>query len=418
MQRLGVRVAIGHAAENIGDAQLVVATSASTFWDNPEIAEAKRRDIPVIKRAEMVARLMEGRYSIAVAGTHGKTTTSGLIAHMLVEAGLDPTYLIGGEVRTLGTNAAPGEGRYIVVEADEFDRAFLSYTPDIAIITNIEADHMDIYGTMDALEAAFAGFAANVPEDGHLIACADDARVRQLVAAGSGMRTHDVQTYALDREATWYAGANAAGEHSQVFFVWHGGEQVGEYFKIELAGRHNVSNALAGIAAGNTIGLDPNVIRDALASYRGAERRFEHVGDAAGVTVMDDYAHHPTEVRTTIAMARERFAGRRLVVLFQPHTFTRTEYLLDEWKTCFEGIDALYIAETYAARETPDAGMDAAALAGAIVAPTATYAGSLGEAADRIVRDLRAGDVFVTVGAGDVDSVGPKVLEKLRRGGA
>ncbi len=417
MQRLGVRVAIGHAAENIGDAQLVVATSASTFWDNPEIAEAKRRDIPVIKRAEMVARLMEGRYSIAVAGTHGKTTTSGLIAHMLVEAGLDPTYLIGGEVRTLGTNAAPGDGRYIVVEADEFDRAFLSYSPDIAIITNIEADHMDIYGTMDALEDAFAGFAANVPEDGHLIACSDDPRLRELVGAGGGGRARDVQTYALDREATWTASASKPEERGQTFDVQASGRGFGT-FTIELPGRHNVSNALAGIAAGNTIGLETQVIRDALASYRGAERRFEQVGDAGGVTVMDDYAHHPTEVRTTIAMARERFDGRRLVVLFQPHTFTRTEYLLEEWKTCFAGIDVLYIAETYAARETPDAGMDAAALADAIVVPAATYAGTLDEAAERIAHDLRGGDVFVTVGAGDVDSVGPKVLETLRRGDA
>ncbi|MBF6598967.1 MAG: UDP-N-acetylmuramate--L-alanine ligase [Dehalococcoidia bacterium] len=417
MERLGVRVAIGHAAENIGDAQLVVATSASTFWDNPEIAEAKRREVPVIKRAEMVARLMDGRFSIAVAGTHGKTTTSGLIAHMLVEAGLDPTYLIGGEVRTLGTNAAPGEGKYIVVEADEFDRAFLSYAPDVAIITNIEADHLDIYRTMDALEDAFAQFAANVPQDGHLIACADDPRLRQLVGSGAGVRAHDVQTYALDHDATWTAGVPKPEERGQAFDVRASGRGFGS-FTIELAGRHNVRNALAGIAAGDTIGLDRDVIRGALASYRGAERRFEHVGEAGGVTVMDDYAHHPTEVRTTVAMARERFGRRRLVALFQPHTYSRTAYLLDEWRTCFEGIDALYIAETYAARETPEAGIGAAELAAAVASPRATYAGSLDEAAARIAGELRAGDVFITVGAGDVETVGPKVLESLRRGGA
>ncbi|MDE3096585.1 MAG: UDP-N-acetylmuramate--L-alanine ligase [Chloroflexota bacterium] len=417
MEELGVRVAIGHAPENIGDAQLVVTTSAATFWDNPEIAEARRRAVPVIKRAEMVARLMEGRYSIAVAGTHGKTTTSGLIAHMLVAAGLDPTYLIGGEVRTLGTNAAAGAGRYIVVEADEFDRAFLSYTPDVAVITNIEPDHLDIYGTMEELERAFTQFAGSTPADGHLIACADDARVRALVGAGTGIRAGDVQTYALDHDAAWTAGASMFGEHGQTFDVWGPGQRFGA-FTIELPGRHNVSNALAGIAAGSTIGIEPEVMRAALASYRGAQRRFEHVGEAAGVTVMDDYAHHPTEVRTTVAMARERFDGRRLVVVFQPHTYTRTAYLLDEWKTCFEGIDALYIAETYAARETPGAGLSGAALAAAIVAPPATYAGTLDEAAERIAGDLRAGDVFVTVGAGDIDRVGPKVIEKLRRGGA
>ena len=417
MEELGVRVAIGHAPEHIGDAQLVVTTSAATFWENPEIAEARRRAIPVIKRAEMVARLMEGRYSIAVAGTHGKTTTSGLIAHMLVAAGLDPTYLIGGEVRSLGTNAAAGEGRYIVVEADEFDRAFLSYTPDVAVITNIEPDHLDIYGTVDELERAFTQFAASTPADGHLIACADDARVRALVGAGTGIRAGDVQTYALDHDATWTAGASRFGERGQTFDVRRSGRGIGA-FTIELPGRHNVSNALAGIAAGSTVGIGPEVMRAALASYRGAQRRFEYVGDAAGVTVMDDYAHQPTEVRTTVAMARERFDGRRLVVVFQPHTYTRTAYLLDEWKTCFEGIDALYIAETYAARETPDAGLSGAELAAAIVAPPATYAGTLDEAAERIARDLRAGDVFFTVGAGDVERVGPKVIAKLRRGGA
>ncbi|MHB8514651.1 MAG: UDP-N-acetylmuramate--L-alanine ligase [Dehalococcoidia bacterium] len=419
MEDLGVRVAIGHAPENVGDAQLVVATSAATFWDNPEIAAARQRGIPVIKRAEMVARLMEGRYSIAVAGTHGKTTTSGLIAHMLVEAGLDPTYLIGGEVRTLGTNAAAGEGRYIVVEADEFDRAFLSYTPDVAVITNIEPDHMDIYGTMDELERAFGQFAASVPAEGHLIACADDGRVREMVGARTeaGIRARDVQTYALDREATWTAGAPKLEERGQAFEVRASGRSFG-VFTISLPGRHNISNALAGIAAGSTLGIDPEVMRGALASYRGAQRRFEYVGEAAGVTVMDDYAHHPTEVRTTVAMARERFDGRRLVVVFQPHTYTRTAYLLDEWKTCFEGIDALYIAETYAARETPDAGMSGVELAAAIVAPTATYAGTLDEAAERLARELRAGDVFVTVGAGDIERVGPMVIEKLRRGGA
>jgi UDP-N-acetylmuramate--alanine ligase len=415
MRDMGLRVEIGHRAENIGDAHLVVATSASTFWDNPEIAEAKRRNIPVIKRAEMVAMLMEGRYSIAVAGTHGKTTTTGLIAHMLVEAGLDPTYLVGGEVRTLGTNAAPGEGRYIVVEADEFDRAFLAYHPDVAIITSIEPDHMDIYGTMDALEDAFEQFADQVPTDGHLIACADDDRVRGI-ASDNGPK-HDVQTYGLCDEPMWSAAAIAPGARSQTFEVRRRGQPFGT-FTIELPGRHNVSNALAGIAAGDTIGLDTQVIREALASYRGAERRFEHVGEAGGVTVIDDYAHHPTEVRTTIAMARERFPGRRLVVLFQPHTYTRTAYLLEEWKHGFEGIDALYIAETYAARETPDQGMSARQLADVIESPKPVYAGALEQAAERVLRDLRPGDVFVTVGAGDVEKVGPQVVTGLRRGAA
>lgn len=412
LSALGVRVAIGHDAANVGDAQLVVTTSAA-HGDNPEIAEAQRRGVPVIKRAEMVARLMQGRYSIAVAGTHGKTTTSGLIAHMLVEAGLDPTYLIGGEVRSLGTNAAPGEGRYIVVEADEYDRAFLSYTPDIAVVLNIEPDHLDIYGTIEALTAAFRQFMASAPADGHVIACVDSPRVRATLGEG-GITAHDVQTFSLRDRASWTASPIAADSRTQTFAVESGGKSFGT-FTISLPGEHNVSNALAGIAAGSTIGIETHVMQAALASYRGAQRRFEAVGEAAGVTVMDDYAHHPTEVRATIAAARQRFGARRLVVLFQPHTFTRTQYLLDEWKTCFTGADAVYVTHTYAAREKPAAGLSGAELARAIESPPATYVDAFDEAAERIAGDLREGDVFFTVGAGDVDAVGPMVLERLGR---
>ena len=413
LARLGITVAIGHTAENVGDAQLVVITSAA-HADNPEIVEARRRGIPVVKRAEMVARLMEGRYSIAVAGTHGKTTTSGLIAHMLVEAQLEPTYLIGGEVRSLGTNAAPGEGRYIVVEADEYDRAFLSYTPDVAVVLNIEPDHLDIYGTVDEMAGAFRQFMASAPADGHVIACADSPRVSEAVAAG-GMRARDVQTYGLRERATWTAGETRHDAGGQTFSVARDGESFGA-FTVGLPGEHNVSNALAGIVAGSTIGIDKGVMRAAIASYRGAARRFELVGEHHGITVMDDYAHHPTEVRVgTIAAARQRFGARRLVVLFQPHTFTRTRYLLDEWRTCFEGADALYITHTYAAREQPDAGLSGADLARAVTSPAAVYVDSFEDAADRIAADLLDGDVFFTVGAGDVDRVGPMVLERLRR---
>jgi UDP-N-acetylmuramate--alanine ligase len=361
----------------------------------------------------MVARLMEGRYSIAVAGTHGKTTTSGLIAHMLVEANLDPTYLIGGDVRSLGTNAAPGEGKYIVVEADEYDRAFLSYTPDVAVVTNIEPDHLDIYSGIDDLIGAFRQFMSSVPRDGHLITSGDSAHVRDAVAAG-GIEAGDRQTYAVGEAATWTVKQIRHDDRGQTFSVENDGAEFGE-FRIELPGRHNVSNALAGIAAGSTIGIEPGVMRTALASYRGAQRRFEYVGEAAGVTVMDDYAHHPTEVRAGMVQpARERFGERRLVVLFQPHTYSRTAYLLDEWKTAFEGIDVLYIGPTYAAREDPEQGLSGEDLARAIVTPRASYVPTFDEAVSVIGAVLRDGDVFFTVGAGDVNSVGPRVLERLR----
>jgi UDP-N-acetylmuramate--alanine ligase len=262
-----------------------------------------------------------------------------------------------------------------------------------------------------------------VPASGHLITSADSPRVRETVGA-TAIAAGDRQTYALRAPATWTAAPQSHDERGQVFRVERDGARYGE-FRIELPGRHNMSNALAGIAAGDTIGIDAAVMREALATYRGAQRRFEVVGEAADVTVMDDYAHHPTEVQAGVVQpARERFGARRLVVLFQPHTYTRTQYLLDEWKTCFAGIDALYILETYAAREAPERGLSGRDLADAIETPPATYCATFEDAAARIAADVRAGDVFFTVGAGDVDRVGPMVLEKLRgraldrRGGA
>ncbi|MCH8950199.1 MAG: UDP-N-acetylmuramate--L-alanine ligase, partial [Chloroflexi bacterium] len=368
--------------------------------------------LPVLKRAEFIAKLMEGRRSICVAGTHGKTTTSGLIATMLLEAGRSPTYLVGGEVRNLGVNAAPGDGEEIVVEADEYDRAFLEYQPDLAVVTNLEADHLDIYGSFDELSAAFGQFMAQVQPDGQLIVCADSPELRTLVEA-SELRAR-IETYALDGPAAWTAEEIATlPDGGQEFSVSHDGELYGT-FQIALPIRHNVSNALAGIAAGHALGLSAEEMRAGLAAYRGARRRFELVGEAAGVSVLDDYAHHPTEVAATLAAARERFPGRRLIAIFQPHTYSRTRYLLDGFRTCFRELDELLLAPTYAAREPESAGMDAAALALAIEAPRAVALDSLEAAAEAALGLLREGDVFFTLGAGDVDAVGQMVLDGLR----
>ena len=407
----GITVLEGHRAENVGDAQLVVTTSAAKE-DNPELVEARRRGIPILKRAEFIARLLEGRFAIGVAGTHGKTTTTGLIASMLVRAGRSPTYLVGGEVRDLGTNAAPGDGDQIVVEADEFDRAFLQYHLDLAVITNIEPDHLDIYGSFDALAQAFAQFMAQVKPDGKIIACADSPKVRELLEK-TPPQAH-VETYALNHDADWQAtNVETVAGGGYAFDVLHKRAPFGR-FEIALPERHNVSNTLAVIAAGQTLGLEPDVIRQALAVYQGARRRFELVGEAAGVTVMDDYAHHPTEVASILSSARERFAGRRLVAVFQPHTYSRTQYLLEGFKSCFADLDELLVLATYAAREPESAGMDARALAEAIVSPRARYVATFEEAAQAAVDLLRAGDVFFTIGAGDVDTVAPLVLEGLR----
>lgn len=414
----GATVYQGHDAAQVNDAELVVTTSAATK-ENDEILEARRRGIPVIKRADMVARLMEGRYSVAVAGTHGKTTTSALISFMLVKAGLSPTFLVGGEIVNLGTNAAAGEGKHVVVEADEFDAAFLSYEPDVAVVTNIEPDHLDIYGTFEALVEAFAQFLKAVRPDGLIIACADDPTVSDLLGRGKGepvpLQAKQVQLYGLGTPVDWVVShLGKPTETGHEFLVGLNGRPYGE-FRINLPGRHNVSNALAAIAVGHHIGVPLDVMKGAVAEFRGAGRRFELIGEAAGVTVMDDYAHHPTELKATIAAARERFVGRRLVGLFQPHTYSRTRYLLDAFRSCFEGLDVLLITDTYAARESTAAGMTAEELTREVVRPRARFVRTFEEAAAAALEVLRPGDVFFTLGAGDVNEVGPLVLEGLRR---
>ncbi|MDI6857596.1 MAG: UDP-N-acetylmuramate--L-alanine ligase [Dehalococcoidia bacterium] len=413
----GAAVHEGHSAEYVDNAELVVTTSAATK-DNPEINEARRRGIPVVKRADMVARLMEGKRSIAIAGTHGKTTTTSLVSLMLVEAGLSPTFLVGGDVVNLATNSRAGDGPHIVVEADEFDAAFLSYEPETAVVTNIEPDHLDFYGTFDELKSAFAQFLKNVPPQGRIIACADDPVTAEMLGRGKSpplpLQTSQVEFYGLKTPVDWvvsHLGKLPGGEHE--FLVGHEGRPYGE-FHLRIPGRHNVSNALAAIAVGHYAGVPLAVMQKAVREFRGAGRRFQLVGEAAGVTVMDDYAHHPTEIRATIAAARERFPKRRLIAVFQPHTYSRTLYLLEEFRACFHGLHRLFILETYAAREAIAEGIDAAELARQVVKPKARYVATFEEAADEAAKALREGDVFFTIGAGDVDRVGPLVLQRLR----
>jgi len=417
LRELGAAVHQGHDAAHIGDAELVVYTAAAQA-DNPELAEARRRGLPVLQRAEMVARLMAGRRAVAVAGCHGKTSTTALIAFILHHAGRDPTFLVGGEMVDLATNAQAGRGPEIVVEADEFAGAFLHYHPQIAVVTNVEPDHLDYYGSFPRLVTAFRQFLSQVPADGTIVACADDPTLREML---SRPQQHPpirarVVPYGLTKGAEFFAEnllRKDVGGFS--FLLQYPGEPVGS-FETGLAGIHQVRNALAAIAVASVLGLPQEAVRDAVARFRGVQRRFQHVGDAAGVTVMDDYAHHPTEVRATIAAAVQRFPGRRLVCLFQPHTFSRTQYLLDGFRACFQGVDELLIAETYAAREEPTAGMSARELAEVLDNPPARYVGSLDEAPAAVLAVLRPGDIFFTIGAGDVDRVGPEVLEGLKQG--
>jgi len=416
LEAIGVTVSRGHDAANVGEAELVVYTSAA-HEDNPEIIEARRRGLPTIKRAQMVARLMEGKRSIAIAGSHGKTTTSSLVAFMLRQAGRSPTFMVGGEMLDLETNAMPGEGPDFVVEADEFDAAFLNYHPDIALVTNVEPDHLDIYGSFERLKDTFRQFLSQVKPNGYIVACRDDPALQAMLLETAGddvnLPVH-VVSYGLDPSSEWLAEAISSKGVDGYTFVVKCGKRVYATFETRLPGIHNVSNALGAIAVGSILGLPLEAMRRSVAEFRGVKRRFQPVGEAAGVTLMDDYAHHPTEVRATLAAARGRFPGRRLVCLFQPHTYSRTRYLLDGFRTCFADCDVLLIAETYAAREQPSAGMSAQELAREVSQPRALYAGDLAQSAAAAAELLEPGDVFFTVGAGDVEKVGPMVLESLR----
>ena len=409
LEAMGVTVYPEHAAGNLGEAQCVVATAA-VGEDNPEVAEARRRGLPVLGRPEVVAGLMEGKQVIAVAGSHGKTTTSSLIAFILSRAGRQPMYLIGGESRDLGGNASWGGGDICVVEADEYQRAFHAYDPDVAVITNIDADHLDLYGTPEAYEEAFLTFARRLRRGGRLAAGGGNAgsrRVADAVAAEAA-----VETYGLEDDCTWQATNVSLGETGATFTVKRRGATLGE-LTIALPGEYAVENTLAAAAVCLGEGTPFATVRDAAACFQGAKRRFERVGEAGGVLVIDEYAHHPSEVRAVLGAARTRFPGRRLIGIHQPHTYSRIAYLWEAWLECWEGLDELFILETYAARETPLEGRSAADLARNIARPAASYAPDFAMAVEQAAALARPGDVVMTIGAGSVTEVGPMLLEAL-----
>jgi UDP-N-acetylmuramate--alanine ligase len=354
LEEMGVPVRQGHDAVNVGDAELVVYTSAARD-DNPELVEARRLGIPTVKRAEMVARLMEGKRVVAIAGSHGKTTTTALVAYMLWRADRSPTFMVGGEMIDLDTNAMPGEGPEFVVEADEYDAAFLNYRPDVALVTSIEPDHLDFYKSFERLTETFRQFLSQVKPNGYIIACGDTPALQAILSRTAGGDVNfpvHVVSYGLDHPENEWSAKNISrkGVDGSAFVVNFRREVFGT-FEMRLPGIHNVNNALGAIAVGHALGLPPADIRRGIAEFSGVRRRFELVGEAAEVRIVDDYAHHPTEVEATLSAARERFPDRRLVCLFQPHTYTRTSYLLEGFRTCFEDCDVLLIGETYAARE-------------------------------------------------------------------
>jgi UDP-N-acetylmuramate--alanine ligase len=408
---LGAAIVYGaHAAENVGEARLVVTTAAAAET-NPELVEATERGIETILRAEMVARLMEHKRVIAVAGAHGKTTTSSLVAFILHKAGRDPMYLLGGESIDLEGHASWGSGDVCVVEADEYKRAFHEYEPEIAVITNIEADHLDYYGTEEAYHRAFVEFGRKVKPGGYVLPCGDDPGAAAMLGALDRGQAA-IEPYGLGDSNEWRATNVEAERTATGFDILHRGRLEGR-LTTTLPGRHSVQNVLAATAVCLLERVPFEDIAAAVKTFRGARRRFETVGEAGGVLVMDDYAHHPTEVRATIEAARQRFPETPIIGVHQPHTYSRIAYLWDEWISCWQGLSSLVILETFAARETPLERRGAEDLAVAIAEPPTRYAADLDAAADAVLALAKPGDVVMTIGAGDVTKLGPRILERL-----
>jgi UDP-N-acetylmuramate--alanine ligase len=418
-QSFGVMVFEGHKAEHVGDADVVVYSSAVRAT-NPEIVEARARAIPVIPRAEMLAELMRLRFSIAVAGSHGKTTTTSMIALVLERAGLDPTAVIGGRLSAFGSNARLGRGDYLVAEADESDRSFLMLWPSIAVVTNIDDEHMESYGDLAALQDAFVEFVNKVPFYGAAVACVDDPHLRAIVPRVTrrlvtyGLDSADAHVLATDVEIGAFGGRCVVHRRGA-----SGIEALG---RIELAvpGRHNLQNALAAVAVGERVGLEFDRVAAALAGFHGAERRFERHGEVNGVLVIDDYGHHPTEIAAVMAAARATL-NRRLVVGFQPHRYSRTAHLLDSFGPSLRDADEIVLSDIYAAGEEPIAGVTVDRLAESIRKGSGRpvhVARTLDEVLSQLLRIAQPGDAVVTLGAGSIGTIPKRLVEALAaRGG-
>lgn len=407
---MGARIFEGHAAAHVAAADVVVTTSA-VGEGNAEVREARARKIPVIQRAEMLAELMRLKFGIAVAGMHGKTTTTSMVAAVLAGGGLDPTVVVGGRVDALGSNARLGSSQYLVAEADESDRSFLKLSPVLGVVTNLDREHMDTYRDMEDVEGAFLQFMDGMPFYGATTACVDDARLRALL----GRVRRKVYTYGESGDADFRVEkADRPEECHAGFRVLYGGQEVG-CFGLRVPGRHNVLNATAAVAVGVQLGVAPEQIRVGLESFRGVDRRFQVRGVERGVTVVDDYGHHPTEIRATLSAARECGYGR-VLVLFQPHRYTRTRDLMAEFAGAFGDADVVEVLDIYAASEEPLAGVTGEALAAKVRGAEARYAPSVEEGCRRLVERARDGDVVLTMGAGNVSQAAGVVLEGLREG--
>ncbi len=399
----GIPVAIGHDREHLEGVDLIVVTAA-VKGTNDEVDQARRRGIRILRRAEMLGEIVRGKRGVGIAGTHGKTTTSAMVATVLAEAGLDPTVLIGGMVGNFGGNAKRGKSDLVVVEADEYDRTFHELHPQIAVVTNIEADHLEYYGSFEAIEEAFRVYAEGVAADGVVIGCADDPAVASLLEFTSRRTVR----YGLSETAQIRA-VNISYESRGSRFEVPG---VG-WFKLFVPGEHNVRNALAAIAVGLELGLSGSTIALGLAKFLGVDRRFQILGEYAGALIVDDYAHHPTEIRATLDAARRGYPARRLIALFQPHLYSRTRDFADDFARALKTADVAIVAPIYAAREKPIDGVSARMIADA-ESGIEFLDRSNGEIYNEMRRRLGPNDIFITMGAGDVH----EIAEMLVRGAA
>jgi UDP-N-acetylmuramate--alanine ligase len=433
LTKLGAQVFAGHVESNVHGAEVVV-TSSAISRENPEVAEARRLHLPVIQRAEMLAELMRLKYGIAIAGMHGKTTTTSMVAAVLAAGGLDPTVVVGGRVDSLGSNARLGTSQYLVAEADESDRSFLKLSPILSVVTNIDREHMDCYRDMEDVQATFVEFMDRVPFYGTVVACTDNDALRILLPRVE----RRVLSYGTREDADFRAidvmTKHAPGAMHNSFGVSFKGRDLGR-FELFVPGVHNVLNATAAISVGMGLEIPVELIRQGVAQFRGVDRRFQLKGTAAGVRVVDDYGHHPTEVLATLAAARQwlgggtegqskpgrstpgRSAQGRIHVIFQPHRYTRTYLLMDEFVTAFPDADRLLVLDIYAASEQPIAGVSGLALAQKVRCRNghpAEFAASFAAAVDAVVEQAQAGDVVLTLGAGSVSQLGPQILAKLQ----
>ena len=415
LARLGVRYFTGHRAENVAQADVVVVSSAVTAT-NVEVVTAKAGKIPVIPRAEMLAELMRMKYGVAVAGSHGKTTTTSLIATVLAKGGLDPTLVIGGRLNSLGGNAKLGQGEFMVAEADESDGSFLKLNPMVAVVTTIDREHLDFYQNLDEIQRAFGQFLNKVPFYGFCVVCADEPNIRAILPD----LTKKVFTYGLQGDVDYSAREVRTQGLSSVFVARRHGNELGSV-TLNIPGLHNIRNALAAIATGVELDIPFAAIREALHDFSGIHRRFEVKGEARGIIVVDDYGHHPTEIDATLRTARLVWPDRRLVTIFQPHRYTRTQALWQEFCPPLLGADVLLLTEVYGAGEPPIAGVSGALIwegVRALEHPQALYLPQREDLAAEMLRHARAGDVVLTLGAGDVWKVGEQLLKALQEGEA